>query len=86
MKETVRQKDGGVIEVFTSEGKLHRENGPAWTYESPDGTKISFYFNNGVLERKDGAAISVEFNGRPAMDDFYDNGRRVAPFKHLAPK
>lgn len=46
-------KDGGGYECWLSDGRLHREDGPASIF--PDGTKS--WYNEGILSRFCGPAI-----------------------------
>jgi hypothetical protein len=70
--------DGTIIETHMTDGRLHREDGPAWQLVAPNGTRVEMYFKNGVLDRIDGPAISVGQTGS-GVDAYFRSGASFQP-------
>jgi len=62
-------------ERYYRDGKLHRENGPAYVYRHADGTTVERYFRDGKRHREDGAAVVEHYAGGKTIEEYYRDGK-----------
>ena len=82
--EECKDSDGYLHkEWMTEDGKLHREDGPAYIHHSPDGSiRTEYFYLNGRLHRESGPAyIHHNYNSSTKDEWFYFNGNYIGSGK-----
>ena len=72
-----RYSDGTTEEFYYRDGKIHRDDGPAWIFRYADGSVLSEeYYRDGKIHRDDGPAWSFHTaDGSVWREDYYRNDK-----------
>ena len=87
----MRYADGTSYQQYHSDGKLHRDGGPAYVEKCANGTVIEDWYRNGMRDRADVPAYVVRSADGSTRGEYYTKGEFVkneclpSPLPQFAP-
>jgi hypothetical protein len=69
-----RSSDGSGCEEYVRNGKLHREDGPAYLRIDANGIKVEVYYRNSVRHRDDGPASITRYPDGATIEEYWRDG------------